>query len=138
MPYAENEGVKIYYKVTGRGPSLVLQHGLAGTHLDWIKFVDYVDALKKKYQLILLDSRGRGKSDKPYVPEMHSMKNLVGDITAILDDIGLEKAHFWGYSFGGRVGLAAGVYASERFTSLIIGGAGLLEKDAPEASEGFN
>ena len=132
MPYANNNGVKIFYKLEGKGPPLVLQHGLAGTHLDWIKFKDYVDALKTRYQLILLDARGRGQSDKPYVPEMHSLKNYVGDITAILDDIGLEKAHFWGYSFGGRVGLAAGVYAPERFNSLIIGGVGMYEKDSPE------
>ena len=78
MPYAENEGVKNYYKVTGKGPPLVLHTGLAGTHLDWIKFVDYVDALKDKYQLILMDARGRGKSDKPHAPEMHSMKKMVG------------------------------------------------------------
>jgi pimeloyl-ACP methyl ester carboxylesterase len=49
-----------------------------------------------------------------------------------LDHAGYEKAHFWGYSFGGRVGLAAGVYAHERFNSLIIGGAGMYEKDSPE------
>jgi pimeloyl-ACP methyl ester carboxylesterase len=132
MPYANNNGIKIFYKLEGKGPPIVLQHGLAGTHLDWIKFDNYVDSLKTKYQLILLDARGRGKSDKPYTPEMHSMKNYVGDITAILNDIGLEKAHFWGYSFGGRVGLAAVVYAPERFNSLIIGGVGMYEKDSPE------
>jgi pimeloyl-ACP methyl ester carboxylesterase len=135
MPYAENNVTKIFYKIEGKGPPIVLQHGLAGTHLDWIRYTDYVKALKDKHKLILLDARGRGKSDKPHEPEMHSMKNYVEDITAILDDIGLEKAHFWGYSFGGRVGLAAGVYASERFSSLIIGGAGMIEKDSPDFSE---
>ena len=132
MPFAENDRVRIFYKILGKGAPIVLQHGLAGTHLDWLRYLDYVNALKERYMLILLDARGRGKSDKPHEPEMHSMKNYVDDITAILDDIGLEKTHFWGYSFGGRVGLAAGVYASERFTSFIIGGASIIEKDSPD------
>jgi len=128
MPYADNDGVKIFYKQEGVGPPIVLQHGLAGTHLDWIRFSDYVGTLRENYQLILLDARGRGKSDKLYAPEDYSMEHMVGDITAILDEVGLEKAHFWGYSMGGRIGLAAGVYAPDRFSSLIIGGAGLSER----------
>ncbi len=138
MPYADNDGVKIFYKTEGRGPPIVLHTGLAGTHLDWIKFADYVEALKDSYHLILIDPRGRGKSDKPYEPEMHSLKHMVGDVTSVLDEMGLEKAHFWGYSMGGRVGLAAAVYASERFNSFIIGGAGLIEKDSPEAIEEYH
>jgi len=128
MPYADNDGVQIFYKEEGEGPSIVLQHGLAGTHLDWSRGADYIGALRDEYHLIALDARGRGKSDKLYAPEDYAMEYMVGDITAILDEIGLEKAHFWGYSMGGRIGLAAGVYAPDRFSSLIIGGAGLSER----------
>ena len=134
LPYANNDGVNIFYKIVGRGEPLLLMHGLAGTHLDWIKY-GYVDAIKDKYQLILIDARGRGKSDKPYTPEKHSLRNYVKDITAVLDKLGLDKTNYWGYSFGGMVGLAAGVYAPERFSSLIIGGYGMYEKDSPEYIE---
>ncbi|MHA2303536.1 MAG: alpha/beta fold hydrolase [Candidatus Thorarchaeota archaeon] len=130
MPYADNDGVKIFYKVVGDGPPLILHHGLGGTHENWIKLVNYVEILKDIYRLILMDARGRGRSDKPHSPEKHSQKYMVGDVTAILDDLGVEKAHFWGYSMGGRVGLATGKYAPDRFNSLIIGGNGLSEKDS--------
>lgn len=113
----------------------MLHHGLAGTHENWSKRVNYVEALKDKYQLVLMDARGRGKSDKPHSPEKHSMEYMVGDVTAILDDLDIEKAHFWGYSMGGRVGLATGKYAPDRFSSLIIGGNGLSEKDSKEEME---
>jgi pimeloyl-ACP methyl ester carboxylesterase len=64
------------------------------------------------------------------------MEHYVGDVTAVLDAAGLDRAHFWGYSMGGRVGLAAGKYAPERFSSLIVGGNGLSEKDSkPEVEE---
>jgi pimeloyl-ACP methyl ester carboxylesterase len=82
-----------------------------------------------------MDARGRGKSDKPHGPEDHSVEHMVGDVTAILDDLGIDKAHFWGYSMGGRVGLATGKYAPDRFSSLIIGGNGLSEKDSREEME---
>jgi len=138
MHYADNDGVTIFYKSVGDGPTLVLQHGLAGTHLDWIKFTNYVDALSDKYRLILLDSRGRGKSDKPYTPEEHSLKHMVEDITAILDALNIEQAHFLGYSMGGAVGLAAGVYDPDRFKSLIIGGAGLIEKSSKKSIDKYH
>jgi len=137
MPFADNSGVKIYYEIVGNGPPLVLYHGLAGTHEDWIMYADYVTPLKEKYSLILMDARGQGKSDKPHLPEEHSLQNMVGDVTAVLDAIGLEKAHFWGYSMGGTVGFAIGVYAPERFNSLIIGAAGAYEKDMKEVIEKY-
>lgn len=135
MPYADNDGVKIFYIQEGEGTPIILQHGLAGTHLDWIRGADYVGALRDRYHVIALDARGRGKSDKLYAPEEHSMEHMVGDVTAVLDDVGLEKVHFWGYSMGGRVGLAAGVYAPDRLSSLIIGGAGLTEIDSEDTIE---
>jgi pimeloyl-ACP methyl ester carboxylesterase len=134
MPFAYNYGVRIFYKVVGDGSPLVLHHGLGGTHEEWSR-AGYVETLKGKYRFILMDARGRGKSDKPHGPEKHSMEFMVGDVVAVLDDLGIEKAHFWGYSMGGRVALAAGRYAPDRFSSLIIGGNGLSEKDSKEEME---
>ena len=130
MPFTDNDGVRIFYKLEGDGSSLVLQHGLTGSHEGWSKLANYVDALKDKYQLILIDARGHGSSDKPHDPELYGMEYMVGDVTAVLDELGIDKAHFWGYSMGGRIGLAIGKYVPKRFSSLIIGGNGLSEKDS--------
>ena len=129
MPYAENNGVKIFYKEEGNGPPIVLHHGLGGTHENWSRTVDYVGALRDEYRIVSMDARGRGRSDKPHAPEEHSVERMVGDVTAVLDD-------FWGSSMGGRVGLATGKYAPDRFSSHIVGGNGLSEKDSkPEMEE---
>jgi len=130
MPFADNEGVRIFYELIGAGPPLVLHHGLTGTHESWSKHANYVGVLKDKYQLVLMDARGHGRSDKPHVPERYGMEYMVGDVIAVLDELDIDKAHFWGYSMGGRVGLATGRYAPNRFSSLIIGGNGLSEKDS--------
>ncbi len=67
MPYADNEGVRIFYEVVGDGPPLVLQHGMMMSLRRW-SMAGYVDALKSKYRLILIDARGHGQSDKPHDP----------------------------------------------------------------------
>lgn len=58
MPFVNNNGIKIYYIVEGKGPSIVMLHGGPGSHQEWYS---YVNLLKDKYQLILLDLRGMGR-----------------------------------------------------------------------------
>jgi pimeloyl-ACP methyl ester carboxylesterase len=122
MPYVESEGVRIHYQVEGAGSALVLQHGVTDSLASWYEF-GYVSALATDYKLILLDARGHGGSDKPHEPVAYEPSLFVGDILAVLDQLHIAKAHFWGYSMGGRIGFAAAKYAPERFSSFIIGGA---------------
>jgi len=129
MPYASNDTVRIYYEVIGDGHPVVLQHGLT-VNLEVWKWMGFIEPLSEKYQLILIDARGHGKSDKPHTPESYAMKHMVGDIVSVLDDLKINKATFWGYSMGGRIGLAIGKYAPDRFNALIIGGNGLSERDS--------
>jgi pimeloyl-ACP methyl ester carboxylesterase len=72
--------------------------------------------------LILLDARGHGASDKPHRPEAYELIKRVEDIVAVLDDLDIAKAHYFGYSMGGWIGFGVARYAPERFRSLIIGG----------------
>ncbi len=119
--FVENDGVKIHYEVEGEGPPLVLVHWFTGSLEDWRVF-GYVDALKENYRLILIDARGHGKSDKPHDPAAYVLEKQAADIVAVLDELGVDKAHFFGYSMGGRLGWALAKYAPDRLSSLIIGG----------------
>lgn len=121
MPYADNKGIHIHYKTEGEGPPLVLQHGSLGSMESWYDD-GYVSALKNDYQLILLDARGHGASDKPRNPDAYDLKKRVEDIVAVLDELGIAKSHYFGYSMGGWIGFGVAQYAPERFKSLIIGG----------------
>ena len=121
MPYADNKGIHIHYKTEGEGPPLVLQHASLATMENWYDY-GYVSALKNDYRLVLLDARGHGGSDKPDTPDAYELEKRVGDIVADLDDLGIAKAHFFGYSMGGWIGFGVARYAPERFRSLIIGG----------------
>ena len=133
MPYANNQGIRIHYEVEGAGPPLVLQHGSTA----WLEsFYDtgYVDGLKEDYQLILMDARGHGASDKPHEPEAYGRALMASDVVAVLDDLGISKAHFLGLSMGGQVGWAIAKFFPERFHSLIIVSAVPVERDPSEPS----
>src|SRR5262245_31091352 len=122
MSYTNNQGVSIHYQIEGAGPALVLQHGFTDSLESWYE-LGYVEALKHNYRLILVDARGHSTSDKPHEPTAYEHKLLVADLIAVLDDLTVPTAHFFGYSMGGRIGFALAKYAPERFSSLIIGGA---------------
>lgn len=121
MPHASNLGVKIHYEVEGSGPPLVLAHGLGYSGEDWRDF-GYVDLMRQDFQLIVVDHRGHGKSDKPHDPTAYSPEMRVHDHVAVLDELGIRQAHFWGYSMGGAVAFMIGKWAPDRFRSLVIGG----------------
>ena len=122
MPYADNRGVRIYYHVEGAGPPLLLQHGFMGSVEDWRDYYGYIQVLKSDYRLIMIDARGHGSSDKPHAPEAYNSKLMARDVVAVLDDLKIETAHFYGYSMGGWIGFALAECAPERLRSLIIGG----------------
>jgi len=122
MPYANNQGVRIRYEVEGNGPPLVLLQGLTGYLESW-RELGYVGSLKRNYKLIPIDVRGHGGSDKPHDPEAYKLSLLVADGVAVMDVLNVSKAHFLGYSLGGRIAFGLAKYVPERFHSFIIGGA---------------
>jgi pimeloyl-ACP methyl ester carboxylesterase len=130
MPFATNAGVRIHYETEGSGPPLVLHVGYMGRLEDWGRSdVGVVQALQNEYQLVLLDPRGFGASDKPHEPAAYGTNLVVGDVIAVLDDLGIDLAHFWGYSRGAAVGFVLGASKPNRVRSLILGGAHPYPRD---------
>lgn len=122
MPFANNRGVRIHYQTVGNGRPLILHHGTFGSGPDWIDR-GYVERLKGDHQLILVDARGHGLSDKPHDPAAYDLSLRASDVVSIMDDLGLPTADYFGYSMGGWIAFGLAQYAPERFSSLIIGAA---------------
>ena len=131
MPYADNQGIHIHYETEGDGPPLVLQHWSFASLESWYDY-GYVPALRDDHRVILLDARGHGASDKPHEPDAYTLSKRVADIVAVLDDLGVGRADFFGYSMGGWIGFGVARYAPERFRSLIIGGQHPYAQDMEE------
>lgn len=121
MPYATNQGVRIRFEVEGKGVPLVLHHGFTERLETWY-WNGFVAALKEEYRLILIDSRGQGDSDKPDDPEAYGLAQRTSDVIVVLDTLGIDRAHYFGYSQGGWSGFGLAKYAPQRVRSLSIGG----------------
>lgn len=122
MPYFDNNGVRIHYQVDGKGDPLVLMHGTASSVGDWYEN-GWVAGLKDDNRLILIDHRGHGYSDKPHDSSSYSLESSVSDIVGVLDELGVDKANYFGYSMGGFIGFGIAKFAPERFNALVIGAA---------------
>lgn len=133
MAYAVNQGVRIHYRVVGDGPALILHHGFTQTLKRWY-LCGYVEALRRDYQLILIDPRGHGASDKPHDPAAYSLPLRVGDVVAVIRQLQLPTAAFWGYSNGGRIAFGLAKYAPELISALIIGGHDAYERRIPDSA----
>ncbi|MFT4116796.1 alpha/beta fold hydrolase [Bradyrhizobium sp.] len=132
MPKIDRDGVGIYYEVHGEGPPLLLTHGYSSTSA---MCHGQVDALARDHKLILWDMRGHGQSDYPDDPAAYSEALTVGDMAAILDAVGAERAIIGGLSLGGYMSLAFYRASPQRARALLIidTGPGFKKDDAREA-----
>jgi pimeloyl-ACP methyl ester carboxylesterase len=111
------DGFKIYYEIEGSGPTIMFQTGAGGDIRMW-KDAGYIAGLIG-FRKILIDQRGRGKSDRPSTVESHRLENYVSDVLAVLDDAGVESTAFWGYSDGAIVGVDLATSNPERIRAFL-------------------
>src|ERR687891_814478 len=124
VPYAKNalDGSRVYFEDDGGTGTPVVVHGGFMDSVATVRDLDLVKALRVEFRLIYVDHRGLGRSDKPHDPEAYAMPLRVADAVAVLDLLGIARAHFVGMSWGGRLGFGIGEHAPERVLSLVIGG----------------
>ncbi|WP_038970650.1 alpha/beta fold hydrolase [Bradyrhizobium genomosp. III] len=132
MPRIDRDGVNIYYEVHGDGPPLLLTHGYSSTSAMWH---GQVDALARDRMLVLWDMRGHGQSDYPDDPNAYSETLTVGDMAAILNAVGAERAIIGGLSLGGYMSLAfyRNYPQAARALLIIDTGPGFKKDDARDA-----
>lgn len=119
MAFARNDGVRIHYEVEGDGPALVLHHGFSGSLRHWY-MNGYVEALRHTYRLILVDARGHGESDKPHDSASYALDTRVQDVFTILDELGVDRTLWCGFSMGGNVVYGALAMAPQRIQAAAI------------------
>ena len=132
MPKLNRDGVNIHYEVHGSGPPLILTHGYSSTSAMWR---GQIAALSGHYKLVLWDMRGHGQSDYPENSAAYSEALTIGDIAALLDTVGADKAVVGGLSLGGYMSLAFYRSHPERVRALLIidTGPGFKKDDARDA-----
>src|SRR5262245_64521390 len=100
----DSNGVKIYYTVEGQGQPVVIFHGaFSSADMNW-RLPGTIKTLAAHYQVIALDARGHGRSDKPAREEDYGVE-MADDVIRLLDHLKIEKAHIVGYSMGGMIAM---------------------------------
>jgi pimeloyl-ACP methyl ester carboxylesterase len=113
------DGVGIEFDVSGSvdGRPVVLVHGFPDSGRLWRH---QVPALADAgFRVIVPDMRGAGRSDKPAGVDPYSVLFLAGDVMAVLDSLGIERAHVVGHDWGAGITWALGAVAGHRVDHLV-------------------
>lgn len=131
MPYATaDDGVKLYYEEAGSGTPIVFVHEFAGDHRSWEPQMRH---FSHRYRCISYNARGYPPSDVPLQPDAYSQDRARDDVLAVVDHLGIERAHIVGLSMGGFATLHFGLAYPKRALSLVVAGCGYgAEPDARE------
>ncbi len=111
----ESRGVEIAFEVAGEGPTLVLGHSFLCSGAMW---EPQLGPLSAENRVVNVDSRGHGASGRIAAP--FTLYDLVEDVLAVLDHLGVERAVWAGLSIGGMVALRAALGAPARVSGLIL------------------
>jgi pimeloyl-ACP methyl ester carboxylesterase len=128
MPSFTHGGATIdYLDEGGRADEpIVLVHGFASNkEVNWV-WPGWITALARdNRRVIALDNRGHGRSTKLYDPADYDTALLAGDVRALLDHVGLQRADVMGYSMGARITAFLALEHPDRVRSAILGGLGI-------------
>ncbi len=126
--FVASDGVRIHYMELGEGTPVVLIHGFtANAEWKWFK-PGIAAALAERYRVVAIDARGHGQSEKPHDAMMYGPK-MAGDVIALMDELGISRAHIHGYSMGGSILTQIVANHPDRVITAIYGGSGVRETD---------
>lgn len=115
MPKAPVSDIVTYYEEAGSGDPLVLVTGLGADIQSWALTAP---ALAKQYRVVMPDNRGAGRTSAPDRP--YAIGQMAGDVVALLDRLGIEKAHVLGFSMGGFVAQEIAISHPGRVEKLVL------------------
>jgi proline iminopeptidase len=116
--FVDANGVMIYYTMMGRGEPLLILHGGPGASHDY--FLPYLLPLARHHKVIFIDERGSGKSQKLEDRSAYTIENMVEDVEAVRQGLGLGKIDLLGHSYGGALAQAYALKYQRNLNHLIL------------------
>ena len=115
------DGIQLHYEEVGEGIPVLFIHEFGGNHESWEPQLRF---FARRYRCITYAARGYPPSDVPDDMERYSQAIAVAGAVAVLDGLGIAKAHVVGLSMGGFCTLHFGLRHPDRALSLTVAGAG--------------
>jgi pimeloyl-ACP methyl ester carboxylesterase len=126
----------MYYEIHGKGFPLLLINGLGSDHREWLF---QVPAFLPHFQVVVFDNRGTGGSGVP--PGPYTTAQMADDAAALLEHLGIARAHVLGVSLGGMIAQEVALRHPDRVGGLVLGctgpGGTLSIRPSPEAMAAF-
>lgn len=116
-----HDGTKLYYEEAGSGTPVVFVHEFAGDYRTWEPQMRY---FSRAHRCVTFSARGYPPSDIPGEPERYGQDIARGDVVAIMDGLGIARAHVVGHSMGAYTSLHVGIRHRERCLSVTAIGCG--------------
>jgi pimeloyl-ACP methyl ester carboxylesterase len=116
-----DDGVRLYFEEAGSGTPIVFVHEFGGDHRSWEPQLRH---FARRHRCVTFGARGYPPSDVPESLEAYSQARAVADIVAVMDHLGIAKAHIVGLSMGGFATVHFGLEHPDRALSLTVAGAG--------------
>jgi pimeloyl-ACP methyl ester carboxylesterase len=117
MPRTRAGEIELNYDVRGSGEPLLLIMGFGGSSAGWRS--EFLDGLARSFRVITFDNRGTGQSDKPETPT--TIPQMADDAAALLDALGIERAHVIGISMGGMIAQEMALRHPTKINGLVLG-----------------
>jgi len=121
MAFVRSGDVDLYVEETGTGYPIVFVHEFASDHREWEPQVRW---FSRSYRCVTYNARGYPPSDVPADRDEYGWELAVADLLAVLDGLGIDRAHVVGLSMGGYAVLQFGLRHPERASAIVAAGAG--------------
>lgn len=125
MEHFLSGNVRIAYQIEGDGKPIVLIHGFASTHIaNWVEPGWVQTLVAAGRQVVMLDLRGHGQSEKLFTPEEYDRGQMAGDVIALIEHLGLGAVDMMGYSLGAMIALRIARERPDVCGKVILAGVG--------------
>jgi pimeloyl-ACP methyl ester carboxylesterase len=114
----EANGISLYVEEHGEGVPVLMLHGWPDSARLWRHQVPVLAG--RGYRVITPDLRGFGRSEQPAEVRSYGLRNVVGDVTALLDRLGVAAAHVVGHDWGGAVAWLTAIMRPDRVRTLTV------------------
>ena len=111
-------GVLIYYAEFGHGSPLVVLHGGPGASHDYL--LPWLLPLARSNQLLFIDERGSGRSERVQDVHQYTVENMVEDLEAVRAALGFDKISLLGHSYGGVLAQAYALKYQQHLSHLVV------------------
>lgn len=121
MPYIEAAGARLHVEEHGDGYPIIFSHELGSDLRQW---EDQVRYFSRAYRCIAYNARGYPPSDVPEDPAAYGWERSIDDMAAVMDGLGIDRAHVVGLSMGAYAALQFGLRCPNRVSAIVSAAAG--------------